>query len=89
MKGFDYMKNYNIFLSANNKKLEDKALMRIDLFDNMKIKDIEELKNFNVVYISKGHEDTVYIKNSKVTRNVRYIQIFKKQFIYSDICRYK
>ena len=35
------MKNYNIFLSANNKKLEDKALMRIDLFDNMKIKDIE------------------------------------------------
>ena len=40
--------------------------------------DIEELKNFNVVYISKGHEDTVYIKNSKVTRKVRYIQIFKK-----------
>ena len=72
------MKNYNIFLSANNKKLEDKALMRIDLFDNMKINDIEELKNFNVVYISKGHEDTVYIKNSKVTRKVRYIQIFKK-----------
>ena len=72
------MKNYNIFLSANNKKLEDKALMRIDLFDNMKIKDIEELKNFNVVYISKGHEDTVYIKNSKVHCKVRYIQIFKK-----------
>ena len=65
------MKNYNIFLSANNKKLEDKALMRIDLFDNMKIKDIEELKNFNVVYISKGHEDTVYIPQLFYSGNCR------------------
>ncbi len=29
-----------IFKAANNKKLEDKALMRIDLFDNMKIKEV-------------------------------------------------
>lgn len=72
------MKAYNIFLSANNKTLEDKAKMRVDLFGDMKIKDIDELKDFNIVYFSKGHEDFVSIKGEKILRKVRYIQVFKK-----------
>lgn len=72
------MRDYNIFLSANEKKIDDKAKMRVDLLGNMKIKDIKELKDFNIVYISKGHEDTISIKGTKVPRKVRYIQIFKK-----------
>lgn len=72
------MIDYNIFLSATNKKLDDKAKMRVDLFGDMKIKDIKELKDFNILYVSQGHEDLVSIKGKKVPRKVRYIQIFKK-----------
>ncbi len=72
------MIDYNIFLSATDKKLDDKAKMRVDLFGDMKIKDIKELKDFNILYVSQGHEDLVSIKGKKVPRKVRYIQIFKK-----------
>ena len=72
------MRAYQFFLSATNKQIEDKARLRVDLYGSMKIKDIEELKDFNIVYISKGHENKVSIKGAKVTRKVRYIQILKK-----------
>lgn len=72
------MKDYKIFLSATDDTLKDKARIRIDLLGGMKIKDVEELKDFNLVYISKGHQDLVRIKNVDVLRKVRYIQIFKK-----------
>ena len=71
------MKDYKIFLSATDKKIIDKSLLRIDLFGDMKIKDIKELKNFNIVYFSKGHEDLVSIKGQMIPRKVRYIQVFK------------
>lgn len=72
------MKDYKIFLSATEKKIVDKSLLRVDLFGDMKIKDIKELTDFNIVYFSKGHEDLVSIKGQKISRKVRYIQIFKK-----------
>ena len=72
------MRDFKIFLSANNKHIEDKATLRVDLYGDMNIKDIQELKDFNIVYISKGHEDIVNIKGANVKRKVRYIQIFKK-----------
>jgi len=78
MKGFDYMRDYKIFLSATDKKIVDKSRLRIDLIGNMKIKDIKELKDFNIIYISKGHEDFISLKGKMVNRKVRYIQIFKK-----------
>ncbi|WP_243124884.1 hypothetical protein [Clostridium cuniculi] len=71
------MKDYKIFLSATDKKIVDKSILRVDLFGDMKIKDIRELKDFNIVYFSKGHEDLVSIKGQKIPRKVRYIQIFK------------
>ena len=72
------MRDYNIFLSATDKKIADKSRLRVDLFGDMKIKDIKELKDFNVIYVSKGHEDFVKIKGKLVNRKVRYIQVFKK-----------
>ncbi|MBD7915845.1 hypothetical protein H9660_11885 [Clostridium sp. Sa3CUN1] len=72
------MRDYKIFLSASNKNIEDKATLRVDLYGDIKIKDIEELKDFNIVYISKGHEETVSIKGANVPCKVRYIQVFKK-----------
>ncbi|WP_279230139.1 hypothetical protein [Clostridium perfringens] len=44
----------------------------------MKIKDIPELKYFNIKYITKGYEDLVKQGNLLVPRKVRYIEIFKK-----------
>ena len=38
------MCQYKIFLSATDKEIADKSKMRVDLFGDMKIKDIEELK---------------------------------------------
>lgn len=72
------MKDYNIFLSPTDKKLNDKSRIRVDLLDGMKIKDIEELKDFKILYVSQGHEDFVSIKGEMVPRKVRYLQIFKK-----------
>lgn len=71
------MKDYKIFLSATEKKIVDKSLLRVDLFGDMKLKDIKELADFNIIYFSKGHEDLVSIKGQKIPRKVRYIQIFK------------
>ena len=72
------MKDYNIFLSPTDKKLNDKSRIRVDLLDGMKIKDIEELKDFKILYVSQGHEDFVSIKGEMIPRKVRYIQIFKR-----------
>lgn len=73
------MKNYEIFLSAIDSKIEDKSRLRIDLYGNMKIKDVKELKDFNIPYYSQGHQDNISLKGKMVNRKVRYIQIFKKQ----------
>ena len=59
-------------------KLYHKARLRVDLFGDMKISEIEELKDFNIFYVSQGHEDLVTIKGELVKRKVRYIQIFNK-----------
>lgn len=72
------MNKYKIFLSAIDKKIEDKSKLRVDLFGDMKIKNIKELKDFNIVYFSKGHEDLVTIKGEMIPRKVRYIQVFKR-----------
>lgn len=71
------MKDYKIFLSASDKKIVDKSLLRVDLFGDMKIKDIKELSDFNIVYFSKGPEDLVSIKGQMIPHKVRYIQVFK------------
>lgn len=72
------MCQYKIFLSATDKKIADKSKLRVDLFGDMKIKDIEELKDFKILYVSQGHEDLVSIKGKMIPRKVRYIQIFKR-----------
>ena len=36
------------------------------------------VKDFNIFYVSQGHEDLVTIKGELVKRKVRYIQIFNK-----------
>ncbi|WP_257443480.1 hypothetical protein [Clostridium mucosae] len=72
------MKDFKIFLSATDKKIADKSRLRIDLLGDMKIKNVNELKDFNIVYYSKGHNDFVSIKGQKIPRKVRYIQVFKK-----------
>ena len=72
------MSKYKLFLSATDEKIVDKAKLRVDLLGDMKIKNIEELKNFNVLYVSQGHDDFISIKGNKIPRKVRYIQVFKK-----------
>ncbi|ELC8369634.1 hypothetical protein [Clostridium perfringens] len=71
-------KNYNLFLAPQFNKLTTGAKLRVDLFGNMKIKDIPELKNFNIRYLTKGYEDLVKQGSLLVPRKVRYIEIFKK-----------
>ncbi len=72
------MCQYKIFLSATDSKIEDKSRLRVDLYGNMKIKDVKELKDFKILYCSQGHEDFISLKGKMVNRKVRYIQIFKK-----------
>ncbi|HAT4340601.1 TPA: hypothetical protein I9094_002904 [Clostridium perfringens] len=71
-------KKYNLFLSPQFNKLTNGAKLRVDLLGDMKIKDITELKDFNIKYITKGYEDLVKQGNLLVSRKVRYIEIFKK-----------
>lgn len=72
------MNQYKIFLSAIDTKIKNQSRLRIDLYGDMKIKDVKELKDFNIKYCSKGHDDFVSIKGRKVPRKVRYIQVFKR-----------
>ena len=78
MKGFDYLKEYRIFNTPYGKGISHKSKLRIDLLGDMKISDVEELKNFNVFYVSQGHEDFITLKGALVKRKVRYIQVFEK-----------
>lgn len=71
-------KNYNLFLAPQFNKLVTGARLRVDLLGDMKIKDIPELKDFNIKYVTKGYEDLVKKENLLVPRKVRYIEIFKK-----------
>lgn len=71
--------NYRIYKAPNKEGINDKDTLRVDLFDNFKIKDIKELQDFNIIYITKGHEDKANIKGKLVSRKVRYIQVFKKK----------
>ena len=71
-------KKYNLFLAPQFNKLTTGAKLRVDLFGDMKIKDIPELKGFTIKYVTKGYEDLVKQGNLLVTRKVRYIEIFKK-----------
>lgn len=51
------MKDYIIYKQFGKEDIKDGDLLRVDLIDGFKIKDIEELKDFNLVYETKGHED--------------------------------
>ena len=44
------MCQYKIFLSATDKEIADKSKMRVDLFGDMKIKDIAEMLGFSDQY---------------------------------------
>lgn len=72
------MSKYKLFLSATDEKIVDKSKLRVDLLGEMKIKDIKELNGFNILYLTKGHEDFISHKGKLIPRKVRYIQVFKK-----------
>ena len=71
-------KNYRLFLAPQFNKLTTGTRLRVNLLGDMKIKDIPELKGFNIRYVIKGYEDLVKQGNLLVPRKVRYIEIFKK-----------
>ncbi|HAT4274137.1 hypothetical protein ACSXCH_09215 [Clostridium perfringens] len=71
-------KKYNLFLAPQFNKLTNGAKLRVDLLGDMKIKNIPELKGFNIKYVTKGYEDLVKQGNLLVPRKVRYIEILKK-----------
>ena len=73
------MKDYIIYKQFGKEDIKEGDLLRVDLIDGFKIKDIKELKDFNLVYETKGHEYFCTKKGKKVTRSVRYIRVFKKK----------
>lgn len=73
------IKDYKLFLSAVDTKLHNKSKLRVDLIGDMKISEINELKNFNVIYLGSSFDDFITIKGNSVKRKVRYIQIFEKE----------
>lgn len=64
-------KNYRIYMEFGKKEIKTGNILRIDLFKGFKLKDIPELKMFNIVYEQKGHNET--------DRKVRYIRVFEKR----------
>lgn len=62
--------NYRIYKKFGKDIIENNDILRIDLFNNYKIKDIKELKEFKFIYEQKGHKD--------FNREVRYIRVFKR-----------
>lgn len=72
------MKDYVIHKSFGKVGFENGDLIRVDLLDGFKIKNIHELKNFNFYYEIKGHVDSVFRNGKKVERKVRYVRLFNK-----------
>lgn len=73
------MCNYVIYKEFGKEKINSGDLLRVDLLEGSKIKDIKELKGFNIVYETKGHTDSCMRKGKKVSRKVRYIRVFRKK----------
>lgn len=73
------MENYFIHKTFGKEKIKKGDLLRVDLLDGFKIKDIDELKNFNIFYETKGHEDFYMKKGERIKRKVRYIRVFEKK----------
>ena len=72
------MKDYVIHKSFGKVGFENGDLIRVDLLDGFKIKNIPELKNFNFYYEIKGHVDLAFRNGKKVERKVRYVRLFNK-----------
>ncbi|EPB8167441.1 hypothetical protein ACRTAK_003137 [Clostridium perfringens] len=72
------MKDYVIHKSFGKVGVKNGDLIRVDLLDEFKIKNIPELKNFNFYYEIKGHVDSAFRKGKKVERKVRYVRLFNK-----------
>ncbi|MCX0408340.1 hypothetical protein [Clostridium perfringens] len=73
------MKDYVIHKSFGKVGVKNGDLIRVDLLDGFKIKNIPELKNFNFYYEIKGHVDSAFRKGKKVERKVRYVRLFNKK----------
>lgn len=73
------MCSYKLFLSVTDTTICHNSRIRVDLYNGMKISAIEELKEFNIMYVSKGHNDTVTLNGNIVKRKVRYIQVFESK----------
>ncbi|MDK0981185.1 hypothetical protein ACV3RY_16205 [Clostridium perfringens] len=73
------MKDYVIHKSFGKVGFENGDLVRVDLLDGFKIKNIPELKNFNFYYEIKGHVDSAFREGKKVERKVRYVRLFNKK----------
>ncbi|MDZ4994732.1 hypothetical protein GNF80_17525 [Clostridium perfringens] len=73
------MKDYVIHKSFGKVGVENGDLVRVDLLDGFKIKNIPELKKFNFYYEIKGHVDSAFRKGKKVERKVRYVRLFSKK----------
>jgi len=70
--------NYRIYMTPGKSKLKNNDMIRIDLYGSCTIKDVNELKGFNFIYITKGHTDKTQLHGKEVERKVRYLKIFKK-----------
>lgn len=70
--------NYCIYMTPGKSKLKNNDIVRVDLYGSCTIKDVNELKKFNFIYITKGHNDKTQLHGKEVKRKVRYLKIFKK-----------
>ena len=73
------MKNYLIYKQFGKDVIKAGDMIRVDLFNGYKMKDIEELKKFNLVYEQKGHDDVIRRKGKEISRKVRYIKVYNKK----------
>ena len=73
------MKYYVIHKSFGKIGFENGDLVRVDLLDGFKIKDIPEFENFNFYYEVKGHIDFAFQKGKKIERRVRYVRLFNRK----------
>lgn len=73
------MKDYVIHKSFGKIGFENGDLIRVDLLDGFKIRDIDELRNFNFYYEIKGHIDYALKNGKKVARKVSYVRLFEKK----------
>ncbi|WWU66703.1 hypothetical protein QJR26_17870 (plasmid) [Clostridium baratii] len=73
------MKKYKLCFLEGYTRLADGVKIRINLFGDTQVEDIEELKGYKIIYYGASYEDFIKVNKVLTKRKIVYVQAFKEK----------